>query len=73
MEVDGVGEPGCEGGKGRMEASSSAPVHLNEESSANDILGPSECRDGVRDRERKEIDTESIVESRCVRGTGMDG
>ena len=58
-EAEGVGEAGWDGGKGRIEASSSAPLQRCEESSANDILGrveASERNDGDRDRLRKDMD-----------------
>ena len=77
-DADGVGEAGCEGGNGLMDASSSAPPHLRDMSSASEIRGRTEAEaseriEGERDRVRKDMDCESSVESRGGGGTGMEG
>ena len=60
--TDLEGEDGCDGAIGRSEASSSASRGRE----------PSLRIDGVRDRERKESETESYVES-TRGGTGIEG
>lgn len=72
----GVGDEGCEGGNGLIDASSSAPVHLVDESSTSTIVRGREASllsDGVRDRDKYEADRDPTVESRCAGGTGIDG
>ena len=79
MEWEGVGDDECDGGKGRKEAPSSAsprfcqrPVESSTSARDSRGLDLSLRKDGVLDRDKKDSETVSTIESRCS-GTGIEG